>query len=173
MAGNQKRGDGGPGSPTSFSISDPGHLASHFNAKDSTGQTLHAMLFLSSVEHWVLNRLKAEGEGMAEEVKVRLQRLDDLIINFRNQLPADNPDFLQVMSWLSIDQSVYVIEFLQSCQQDFFAQLMDFCKLNRLNDANANVMLNRFQALAKSRLINRILSQENVDYVNKTLLGIQ
>jgi len=173
LAGDQIH-DGGEGNPLpSFSISDQGSLASHFNAKDSTGYTLHAMAFLSRVEHWVLNRLKEQGEEMSVEVQLRLQRLDDLIINFRNQIPPDNPYFLQILSWLHIDQATYVIEFLQSNQPAFFSQLMNYCRLNRLVDSNAALTLNRFQAFAKARLINRILSAENVDYVNKTLLGIQ
>ena len=151
-------------------ISDPGRVAAHFNAKDTTGQVLHAMGFLASVEHWVINRLKAESEEMAEEVRLRLQRLDDIVNNYRDNIPPDNPAFLQILSWLSIDQATYTIECLQSCQPAFLTQLMDHCRHNRLNDSNAELAINRILTLTRARLIDRIFGRDNVEYVVKTLM---
>lgn len=148
-----------------FRVSDPGHVAAHMNAKDKTGTTLHQMAFFTKVEYWVLRRLEAEGQKMADEVKARLERLDAVIDNHRNSIPPDNPAFVQILSWLDIAQQTYTVEFLQSCQPGFFQQLVAFCHSQRLNDPNADLFLKRLEVLMRTTLLNRICSKENVEYV--------
>ncbi|MEX3555997.1 MAG: hypothetical protein VB131_05220 [Burkholderia gladioli] len=156
-----------------FRVSDPDHVAAHMNAKDQTGMTLYQMGFLAKVEHWVLNRIAENNEELADDVTTRLQRLDDIVTNFRNKIPADNPAFLQILSWLTIDQAMYTVEYLQGCQPEFFMQLVDYCRLNEFNDLNADLALKRIRALNKTRLLDRWFSPANVDFVVTTLTGIQ
>ncbi|KVV07437.1 hypothetical protein WK77_16755 [Burkholderia ubonensis] len=143
------------------------------NAKDQTGMTLYQMGFLGKVEHWVLNRVGERDGALAGEVTTRLQRLDDIVANFRNQIPADNPAFLQILSWLTIEQAMYTVEYLQGFQSEFFMQLVDYCQRNELNDVNADLALKRIRALNKTRLLDRWFSPANVDFVVTTLTGLQ
>ncbi|MBK5051743.1 hypothetical protein IQ289_25515 [Burkholderia sp. R-70006] len=154
-----------------YRVSDPNRIAAHMNSKDRTGMTLHQMGFLAKVEHWVLRRLEGQGERAVEEVHTRLQRLDDIITNYRNQIPPDNPAFLQILSWLQFDEATYTVEYLQEGQPDFFMQLIDFCRANRRNDPNAALAINRIFALLRTQLLDRIFSKANVDYVATTLVG--
>ncbi|ABO60206.1 hypothetical protein LA345_36900 (plasmid) [Burkholderia vietnamiensis] len=167
-------GASGHGAPERlFRVSDPDHVAAHLNAKDQTGMTLYQMGFLGKVEHWVLNRLAEKDEELADDVTMRLQRLDDIVANFRNKIPADNPAFLQILSWLTIEQAMYTVEYLQGYQDEFFMQLVDYCRLNEFNDVNADLALKRIRALNKTRLLDRWFSKANVDFVVTTLTGIQ
>nr|WP_241025664.1 hypothetical protein [Burkholderia sp. Tr-20390] len=156
-----------------FRVSDPDLIAAHMNAKDQTGMTLYQMGFLGKVEHWVLNRIAEKNDALAGDVTTRLQRLDDIVTNFRNKIPADNPAFIQILSWLTIEQAMYTVEYLQGCQHEFFMQLVEYCKCNELNDVNADLALKRIRALNKTRLLDRWFSPANVDFVITTLTGLQ
>jgi hypothetical protein len=152
-----------------FRVSDGGMIAADLHAKDPTGMALHQMAYLSKVEDWVLNVLAKEGKEFEVQVQTRLQRLDDIISNYRNSIPPDNPAFVQILSWLAIDQAMYTVDYLQGHQPDFFIQLLDFCRHNELNDANAALTLKRILVLMRTRLFDRIYSPANVDFVRTTL----
>lgn len=124
---------------------------------------------MDSVENWVLARL---GKDVAsqEEVSDRLQRLSEIIYQYRQQIPPDNHAFLQVLAWLNFSVVVVVLDYLSNYQQAFMAQLMEYSKDTADLDVNADLMVKRVRALYRTKLLDRVYSPDNVEYVTQILL---
>lgn len=163
-------GQTGKPAPFEFTLSDPGAIASHFFSKDKTGEVYGTMHYMSTVEDWVFKRLGEKDGRVHEQVQVRLQRLDAVIAQYREQIPPDNSSFLQILSWLSIDQCMYTIEYLHECQMAFFQQLIEHCKALQYDDMTAQITYKRIMTLQRSRLLDRVLGSDNTEFVNRILL---
>lgn len=124
---------------------------------------------MDTVEDWVLERVGTD-ETSREEIRARLKRLSEIIYQYRQQIPADNYAFLQVLAWLNTSVVIYVLEYLTMHQADFMVQLLGYAKESVDVDVNANLMMKRVRALYRARLLDRIYSPENVDYVMRVLL---
>lgn len=153
-----------------FKVSDETSIAKRMLEKDATGQVFATMQYMTTVEDWVINRLGKQDSSVAEQVKIRLQRLDAVIVQYRSQIPPDNFSFLQVLSWLSMDQCMYTIEYLQANQPLFFRQLIEHCRASQHDEINAGFTYTRIMTLLKGRLLDRILGPDNTDFVNRILV---
>lgn len=148
---------------------DPERVGSHLLKRDATAGLFSALKFMDSVEDWVLQRLEQD-DASREEVRGRLQRLSEIIYQYRMSIPPDNYAFLQVLAWLNTSVVIYVLDYLTEHQCDFMVQLLEYSKENIEVDINANLMMKRVRALYRARLLDRIYSPENVDYVMRILL---
>jgi hypothetical protein len=153
-----------------FQVSSQDEVARHFIERDPTGQLFATMHYMSSVEDWVFDRLGDNDKEKDEQVRVRLQRLDSVIIQFRDQIPPDNSSFLQILSWLSMAQSMYTVEYLQLCQPAFFRQLVEHCRSLLREDMTARIAYDRIMTLLRVRLLDRILGRDNTDFVTRIIV---
>lgn len=138
--------------------------------RDPTASLFAQLKFMDSVEDWVLQRLEIESAESRDMVRANLARLSEIIHQFRQSIPADNFTFLQVLAWLNTSVVIYVLDYLTQHQHEFMSQLLGYCKENNELDINAELMLKRVRALYRARLLDRIYSPENVDYVMRVLL---
>lgn len=165
--------DAGSGQPNSEKAPEflicPERVDQYLLERDSTAGLFSALKFMDNVEDWVLQRL-GEDDASVDEVRARLRRLSEIIYQYRQQIPPDNHAFLQVLAWLNTSVVVYVVDYLTQHQVDFMAQLLDYSKANSDIDVNASLMVKRVRALYRARLLDRIYSPENVDYVMRILL---
>lgn len=160
-----------PGSQGSEFLIDRDSVGKHLLGRDSTGSLFAALSFMDSVEDWVLERL-GQDDQTGEQVRARLHRLSEIVYQYRQQIPPDNFSFLQVLSWLNTSVVIYVVDYLNEHQQDFLVQLLDYSKANAEIDVNAALMIKRVRALYRARLLDRIYSPDNVDYVMRVLLRL-
>lgn len=149
---------------------DPDRVGSHLLGRDPTAGLFSALKFMDSVEDWVLQRLEQQGEESREEVRERLRRLSQIVYQYRQSIPPDNYAFLQVLAWLNTSVVIYVLDYLTEHQNGFMVQLLEYSKENIDVDINANLMVKRVRALYRARLLDRIYSPDNVDYVMRILL---
>ncbi|WP_157131297.1 hypothetical protein [Burkholderia pseudomallei] len=171
-SGSDKKDDAPPGAQSSwnFRVSEPEEVSRHFLTQDATGQLFATLHYMSTVEDWVLQRLGADSPELNEQVRVRLQRLDAVIEQFRAQIPPDNASFLKILSWLSISQCMYTVEYLHLCQRSFFEQLIEHCRAMSNDDLTARFTFERIMTLLRTRLLDRILGPDNTDFVTRILL---
>lgn len=155
------------GSPGIFL--DKTSVSRYLLAKDGNAVVYASLSFMDSVEDWVLQRLDQD-ERTRAEVQARLEKLGRIIGQYRNAIPPDNHAFLQAIAWLNSSAVVYVLDYLSSHQPDFMHQLVEHCKAMEDDDVNANLMLKRMRALWRARLLDRIFSPDNVEFVMKVLL---
>ena len=154
-----------PGAAADFGLTS-GEVGRHLLGKDSTAQVFSSLRFMDSVEDWVLNRLAAGGDKSAsEKVDERLRRLSDIVQQYRHNIPADNQTVLQALAWLNSSMVVCVLDYLVQFQPSFLEQLLGYSKANKEIDVNAQLMLKRFNAMARTRLLDRILGPDNVEFV--------
>lgn len=144
-------------------------VGSHLLSRDPTAGLFSALRFMDSVEDWVLQRLDRD-EASREEVRSRLKRLSEIIYLYRQRIPPDNYAFVQVLAWLNTSVVIFVLDYLTAHQNDFMVQLLEYAKESVDVDVNANLMMKRVRALYRARLLDRIYSPDNVDYVMRILL---
>lgn len=149
---------------------DAERVGSHLLGRDPTAGLFSALKFMDGVEDWVLQRLEGENEQSREDVRDRLRRLSQIIYQYRQSIPPDNYMFLQVLAWLNTSVVIYVLDYLTQHQHEFMVQLLEYSKENIDVDVNANLMVKRVRALYRARLLDRIYSPDNVDFVMRTLL---
>jgi len=137
--------------------------------KDGAAVVYATMALMDSVESWVLQRLD-QSEELHDEVSVRLDKLGETLGLYCHAIPPDNFEFLQAIAWLNSSTVVYVLDYLSAHQPDFLGQLVEHCRQMEDDDVNANLMLKRMRAVWRARLLDRIYSPENVDFVMKVLL---
>lgn len=148
---------------------DADHVGRHLLERDPTAGLFAALRFMDSVEDWVLQQL-GQDDSSREEVRGSLRRLSEILYQYRQQIPPDNYAFLQVLAWLNTSVVIYVLDYLTEHQNDFMVQLLEYSKENIEIDINANLMMKRVRALYRARLLDRIYSPENVDFVMRILL---
>lgn len=141
------------------------------HAKDPTGGLLSTVLFMDSVEDWVMSRLASGDEQQDEQVRARLRRLSEIITQYRENIPADNHALLQLLSWMKSSEAFYTLDYLTMAQADFTVQFIQYCQENRDDDVNANLALQRIMVLYRTRLLDRVYSPDNFDYVVDVLMG--
>jgi len=149
-------------------VVDDGSVGSYLLKRDPTGEIFGALRFMDRVEDWVLPRLGID-EQTRIDVESRLARLSEIVFEYRKRIPPDNDAFLKALSWLNTSVTVYVVDFLSAHQADFFMQLVDYSRANEDMNVDAGLMLKRVRALWRARLLNRIYSKENVDFVMRIL----
>ncbi|TKC90169.1 hypothetical protein FAZ69_08450 [Trinickia terrae] len=170
MIGEARGGQGDFESGGDFRVSSREDVAQHFLMRDPTGQMLSTLHYLGTVEDWVFHRLAEHGQPMREEVRVRLQRLDAVITQYREQIPPDNAQFLLILSWLDTQESLYTLEYLHRYQPEFFERLLEHCRDLVRNDATANHLFGRFMVVLRTRLYDQIFAPDNVQFVARILM---
>lgn len=150
-------------------VIDAERVGSHLLGRDPTAGLFSALKFMDSVEDWVLPRLEKD-DASREEVKTRLRRLSEIVYQYRQRIPPDNYAVLQVLAWLNTSVVIYVLDYLTEHQEDFLVQLLSYAKESIDVDINANLMMKRIRALYRARLLDRIYSPDNVDFVMRILL---
>lgn len=153
-----------------FRVSSGEEVARHFLMRDPTGQLFATLNYMRTIEDWVFRRLAEKGEAMGEEVQGRLQRLDAVLTQHREQIPPDNAQFLQILSWLDTPESLYTLEYLHRYQPDFFAQLLEHCRELSRDDTTANHLFGRFMAVMRTRLLDQIFAPDNTKFVQRILM---
>lgn len=156
-----------PPFPDPFVVCD-GAVGRYLLQMDPTGETFGTLRFMEQVETWVLQRLEVD-DASRGDVEARLARLAEIISQYRESIPPENDAFLKVLSWLNTSVTVYVVDYLSTFQQDFFMQLVDYARSNEELNVDAALMLKRVRALWRARLLQRIYSKENVDFVMQVL----
>jgi hypothetical protein len=153
-----------------FRVSSREEVARHFLMRDPTGQLFSTLHYMGTVEDWVFHRLAEQGKSMREEVQVRLQRLDAVITQYREQIPPDNAQFLQILSWLDTQESLYTLEYLHRYQPEFFERLLEHCRELSRDDTTANHLFGRFMVVLRARLYDQIFAPDNVQFVTRILM---
>jgi hypothetical protein len=169
MVGESGRQDGS-GRDRGFRVSSREEVSRHFLMRDPTGQLFSTLHYMGTVEDWVFHRLAEQGLAMREEVQVRLQRLDAVITQYREQIPADNAQFLQILSWLDTQESLYTLEYLHQAQPEFFERLLEHCRDLSRDDATAYHLFGRFMVVLRARLYDQIFAPDNVQFVTRILM---
>jgi hypothetical protein len=135
------------------------------HSKDSTGGILATVMFMDTVEDWVLSRLEGESAELREEVRSRMLRLSEIVQQFRQHIAPDNHAMLQLLSWLRSTEYFYTLDYLTQFQPEFTAQFFQYCTDNADSDVNANLCRERIKALYKVRLLDRVFSEDSLDYL--------
>lgn len=139
------------------------------HSKDPTGGLLSTVLFMDSVEDWVVSRLELD-EQQGEQVRVRLRRLSEILTQHRENIPPDNYALLQLLSWMKSSESFYTLDYLTQFQPEFTVQFIGYCQQNQGDEVNANLALQRIMVLYRTRLLDRVYSPENFDYVMSVIM---
>jgi hypothetical protein len=145
------------------------HAARFLHQKDPTGGLLATVMFMDSVEDWVISRLELDPD-QREEVQARQARLSEILTQHRQKVPPDNHSLLQLFSWMKSSELFYTLDYLTQFQPEFTVQLVDHCKATCNDDVNATLLLQRIRVLYKTRLADRIYSPENFDYLMSVLV---
>ena len=170
-SGNETGAESGnAGADWGFRVSSREDVARHFIDRDPTGQLFATLHYMGTVEDWVITRLGEQNKTMEERVQASLQRLDDVITQYRAQIPPDNAQFLKIMSWLPMSECMYVVEYLHQHQAAFFEQMIEHCRAMSNDDLDAAFMFRRITALLRTRLIDRIFGRDNTGFVTRILM---
>jgi hypothetical protein len=143
--------------------------AQFLHQKDPTGGLLATVMFMDSVEDWVISRLELDPD-QKDEVQARQARLSEILTQHRQRVPPDNHSLLQLFSWMKSSELFYTLDYLTQFQPEFTVQLVDHCKATCNDDVNAALALQRIRVLYKTRLADRIYSPENFDYLMTVLV---
>lgn len=144
--------------------------ASRFlHSKDPTGGLLSTVLFMDSVEDWVINRLELEPEQV-EQVRIRLRRIAEILTQYSDRVAPDNQSLVQLLSWMKSSESLYTLDYLTQAQPEFTVQFIRHCQSVCDDDVNARLALERITVLFRSRLLDRVYSPANFDYVTTVLM---
>ncbi len=170
-SGNDTGAENGKmGAEWGFRVSSREAVAQHFIERDPTGQLFATLHYMGTVEDWVVTRLGEEDKSLDERVQAGLQRLDDVITQYREQIPPDNTLFLKIMSWLPMSECMYTVEYLHQHQRAFFEQMIEHCRAMSNDDLDAAFMFRRITALLRTRLIDRIFGRDNTGFVTRILM---
>jgi len=154
----------------SLILGGPQRSAAQFlHQKDPSGGLLATVMFMDSVEDWVISRLELD-PAQKEAVQARLARLSEILTQHRQKVPPDNHSLLQLFSWMKSSEVFYTLDYLTQFQPEFTVQLVDHCKATCNDDVNAALALQRISVLYKTRLADRIYSPENFDYLMSVLV---
>lgn len=156
----------------------------HLIEKDPNGSLFSTVLVMDNVEDWVIARLVADpdkaheradvGGGSTvnvEEVRARLQRLSEIISQYRLRIPPDHYALVQLLGWMKSSECFYALDYLTQYQSDFTTQFIEHCRRTCQEDAAAELALQRIQVLYRTRLLDRIMSPENCEFVMNVLLS--
>lgn len=144
--------------------------AKWLHSKDPTGGLLATVMYMDSVEDWVIERLALENPEQREEVRVRQRRLSEIISQYRADVPPDNHAFLQLQSWMNTSEFFYTLDFLAVYQPEFVTQFVAFVMSIRESDVGAALALERIRCVFRARLADRIYSPEIFDFVFEVLM---
>jgi len=139
--------------------------------KDPTGGLLATVLFMDSVENWVINRLALDdADPSAEGVRERQRKLSEVLTTHRDNVPPDNAALLQLLVWMKSSEAFYALDYLTQFRPEFTVQFVNYCKDCASENVNASFALERIAVLWRTRLLDRVFSPENLDFVMKIIL---
>ena len=147
--------------------------------RDPTGGLLSTVLFMDNVENWVIDRVlarprdpeNADEDINLDEVRSRMQRLSEIITQYRLRIPPDNYALVQLLGWMKSSEAFYALDYLSQYQPEFTMQFIAHCGRTRNDDVNADLAMQRVHVLFRTRLADRIYSRENCEYVMSVLLN--
>jgi len=148
-------------------------IAQRFLELDRTASLFSVLGFMDEVETWAVERFEDASDEERIRLRGQLERLSSIIGHFQSRIEPDNHAFVQVLAQMRASAAFYVIDFLQHRVLDFMVQLMTYCQRAQGDDVHADLMLRRIQVLNRTRLLDRVFSAENKEFVMRCLLEAQ
>ncbi|WP_454727855.1 MULTISPECIES: type IVB secretion system protein IcmW [Cupriavidus] len=146
-------------------------ISQHFLSVDRTATLFSVIGFMDKVETWTVQRFAdvREEPDVRARLRAQLERLAEVLRDYRDRIQPDNFAFVQVMAAMKASCVMYCLHGLQTVQPAFFLQLVDYCRRNEHEDVNAGLMLRRVKALFRTQMLSRAFGKENTERVMRAI----
>lgn len=125
---------------------------------------------MERVETWVLERSKGQpGIRLDEAILERLTQLGRIIEDRGDRVQPDHPAVVEILASLHTSMHLLVVQYLGMQNPMFLKGLVDYCLQQRENSVHALLVLDRWVVLKRTHVLERIMSAENVAYVQRVI----